>query len=69
MSVCQKARPESVNMRWPWSGTTRAMLHNLITGVTTGFEKRLAVHGVGYRAQVQGRKLNLNLGFFTSCYL
>ena len=45
------------------SGTTRAMLHNLITGVTTGFEKRLAVHGVGYRAQVQGRKLNLNLGF------
>ncbi len=45
------------------SGTTRAMLQNLIVGVTTGFEKKLTIKGVGYRAQVQGRKLNLNLGF------
>ncbi len=45
------------------SGTTRAMLQNLILGVTTGFEKRLTIKGVGYRAQVQGRNLNLNLGF------
>lgn len=45
------------------SGTTRAMLQNLITGVTSGFEKRLTIKGVGYRAQTQGRNLNLNLGF------
>ncbi len=45
------------------SGTTRAMLQNLIVGVTAGFEKKLTIKGVGYRAQVQGRKLNLNLGF------
>ncbi len=45
------------------SGTTRAMLQNLIIGVTTGFEKKLTIKGVGYRAQVQGRNLNLNLGF------
>ena len=45
------------------SGTTRAMLQNLMSGVTSGFEKRLTIKGVGYRAQVQGRNLNLNLGF------
>ena len=45
------------------SGTTRAILQNLISGVTTGFEKRLTIKGVGYRAQIQGRNLNLNLGF------
>jgi len=45
------------------SGTTRAMINNLITGVSTGFEKKLTVVGVGYRAQAQGKKLNLSLGF------
>ena len=45
------------------SGTTRALVNNLVVGVSTGFEKRLSVVGVGYRAQAQGRKLNLNLGF------
>ena len=45
------------------SGTTRALLANLVTGVTTGFEKKLTIIGVGYRAQVQGKKLNLSLGF------
>jgi large subunit ribosomal protein L6 len=45
------------------SGTTRAMINNLIIGVTDGFEKKLNVVGVGYRAQAQGRKLNLSLGF------
>jgi large subunit ribosomal protein L6 len=45
------------------SGTTRALLSNLVTGVTTGFEKKLTIIGVGYRAQVQGKKLNLSLGF------
>ncbi len=45
------------------SGTTRAIISNLVTGVTTGFEKKLTIIGVGYRAQAQGNKLNLSLGF------
>ena len=45
------------------SGTTRALMQNMVVGVTKGFERRLSIVGVGYRAAVQGRKLNLTLGF------
>ena len=45
------------------SGTVRALVANMVTGVTKGFEKRLTLVGVGYRAQAQGDKLNLTLGF------
>ena len=45
------------------SGTMRALVANMVTGVTKGFAKRLALVGVGYRAQAQGDKLNLTLGF------
>ena len=45
------------------SGTMRALVANMVAGVTKGFEKRLALVGVGYRAQAQGDKLNLSLGF------
>jgi large subunit ribosomal protein L6 len=45
------------------SGTMRALLANMVMGVTKGFEKRLALVGVGFRAQAQGDKLNLSLGF------
>jgi large subunit ribosomal protein L6 len=45
------------------SGTTRALLANMVQGVTEGFVKKLELVGVGYRAQVQGKKLNLQLGF------
>lgn len=45
------------------SGTTRALVYNLIHGVSQGFEKKLSISGVGYRAQAQGAKLNLSLGF------
>jgi large subunit ribosomal protein L6 len=45
------------------SGTMRALLHNMVIGVTKGFEKKLTLVGVGYRAQAQGAKLNLTLGF------
>ncbi len=45
------------------SGTTRALLANMIQGVTKGFERRLSLVGVGYRAAVAGDKLNLTLGF------
>lgn len=45
------------------AGTTRALVNNMVVGVTEGFEKKLAIVGVGYRAQAQGQKLNLTLGF------
>lgn len=45
------------------SGTTRALVNNMVTGVSQGFEKKLDLVGVGYRAQVQGGKINLTLGF------
>jgi large subunit ribosomal protein L6 len=45
------------------SGTMRAVVANMVQGVKGGFEKRLTLVGVGYRAQAQGSKLNLSLGF------
>jgi large subunit ribosomal protein L6 len=45
------------------SGTMRALVANMVTGVTKGFEKKLTLVGVGYRAQAQGDKLSLTLGF------
>jgi large subunit ribosomal protein L6 len=44
-------------------GTMRANLNNMVTGVSKGFEKKLQLVGVGYRAQAQGDTLNLSLGF------
>ncbi len=44
-------------------GTTRALLNNMVLGVSKGFEKRLSLVGVGFRAQTQGDKLNMSLGF------
>jgi len=45
------------------AGTMRSLLNNLVTGVSDGFEKKLELRGVGYRAQAQGNAVNLNLGF------
>jgi large subunit ribosomal protein L6 len=45
------------------SGTTRALVNNMVHGVSKGFEKKLMIIGVGYRAAVQGKKLNLTLGY------
>jgi large subunit ribosomal protein L6 len=45
------------------SGTTRALIANMVHGVSKGFERKLTLVGVGYRAQAQGDKLNLTLGF------
>ncbi len=45
------------------TGTTRALVNNMVVGVSQGFEKKLELVGVGYRAQAQGQKLNLTLGF------
>ena len=44
------------------AGTTRALVNNMVTGVSEGFERQLELRGVGYRAQAQGNKLNLTLG-------
>jgi large subunit ribosomal protein L6 len=45
------------------AGTMRAVVQNMVTGVSDGFERRLELQGVGYRAQAQGKKLTLQLGF------
>ena len=45
------------------SGTTRALVNNMIVGVSEGFEKKLLLNGVGYRAKAAGKSLNLTLGF------
>ena len=54
---------ESTKKSHALSGTFRALVHNMVFGVTQGFEKQLELIGVGYRAQAQGKKLNLSLGF------
>lgn len=58
-----KPKKEQRHMAASISGTTRALLQNMVTGVNQGFEKKLQLIGVGYRAQVQGNVLNLTLGF------
>ncbi|RYY78667.1 MAG: 50S ribosomal protein L6 [Moraxellaceae bacterium] len=48
---------------WMQAGTARAVLNNLVTGVSNGFERKLQLVGVGYKAQVKGTVVNLNLGY------
>ena len=55
--------PSSIEKTPALSGTVRANVNNMIVGVTDGFEKKLTLIGVGYRAQSQGKVLNLSLGF------
>ena len=55
-------RSQSKRARSQW-GTSRTLVNNLISGVTKGFEQKLEITGVGYRAAVQGKQLNLQLGF------
>lgn len=54
---------ESITRNTAMSGTMRALVNNMVVGVSAGFERRLQLVGVGYRAQAQGNKLNLALGF------
>jgi large subunit ribosomal protein L6 len=49
--------------QWAMAGTFRSLISNMVTGVTNGFEKKLQLVGVGYRAQAKGKTLNLALGF------
>ena len=55
-------RSETKYSRAMW-GTTRALINNMVTGVSSGFSINLEISGVGYRAQVQGKNLNLQLGY------
>ena len=55
-------RHETKRARSQW-GTARTLVNNLINGVTKGFEEKLEINGVGYRAAVQGKQLNLQLGY------
>jgi large subunit ribosomal protein L6 len=48
---------------WAMAGTMRALLNNIVVGASEGFQKKLQLVGVGYRAQSKGKTLNLNLGF------
>ncbi len=61
-SVKVDPRNDSKRARSMW-GTYRTLVSNLVTGVTKGFEEKLEITGVGYRAAVQGKALNLQLGF------
>ena len=57
-----RPRGEAAN-GWALAGTTSALTNSMLKGVSEGFEKKLQLVGVGYRAQAQGNKLNLSLGF------
>ena len=61
-AVSLDPRGSSKRARQQW-GMSRTQVQNLVTGVTDGFKKELEISGVGYRAQVQGSRLTLNLGF------
>lgn len=58
--VTTRSRDPKANMH---AGTTRALLNNMVTGVSKGFEKKLELVGIGYRAQAQGKTLNLTVGY------
>jgi large subunit ribosomal protein L6 len=61
-SITVAPRVETKRARAMW-GLSRSLVSNLVTGVTKGFEQRLEISGVGYRAAVQGKNLQLSLGF------
>ncbi len=56
-------RPNDLKRSKSLHGLTRTLINNMVTGVTEGYEKKLEVNGVGYRAAKQGKKLVLNLGY------
>ncbi|MBR7559080.1 50S ribosomal protein L6, partial [Mycobacterium tuberculosis] len=60
--IAVQPRDETKQARSLW-GMSRTMINNLMVGVTKGFEKKLEIVGVGYRAAVQGKNLQLSLGF------
>ena len=61
--VLTVSRPNDEKQNRALHGLTRTLVNNMVTGVTAGFEKKLEIQGVGYRAQKDGNKLVMNLGF------
>jgi len=62
-SVVKCSARKSAANGFALAGTTRALVNNMVTGVSVGFEKKLQLVGVGYRAQMQGKNLHLTLGY------
>ena len=62
-SVIHVKRPSDDKLHCALHGMTRALLHNMIVGVSEGFKKELEINGVGYRASKEGKNLVMNLGF------
>lgn len=60
VAVTPKSQTKKARALW---GTVRSLVNNAVVGVSEGFTRRLEINGVGYRAQVQGKKLNLQLGY------
>ncbi len=60
LNVSPRSQTKRARALW---GTSRAQVNNLVTGVTQGFEKRLEINGVGYKAAVAGKNLQLSLGY------
>ena len=56
-------RPTNIRTDRALHGLTRSLIHNMVRGVTDGYMKQLEIEGVGYKAQISGKKLILNLGF------
>ncbi len=62
-AVLTVTRPSDDKPHRALHGLSRSLIHNMVVGVTEGFTKNLEINGVGYRAQKQGKNLNLSLGF------
>lgn len=60
---CKVIRPDDKKVTKQLHGTTRALLHNMVVGVSDGFEKRLELVGIGFRSAISGNKLQLNIGY------
>ena len=60
-------RPNDTKVMKTFHGTTRALLHNMVVGVSEGFKKQLEINGVGYRAQLQGNTLVVKAGYSHTC--
>jgi large subunit ribosomal protein L6 len=61
--ILKVARPNEEKHTKQLHGTTRALINNMVEGVTKGFEKTLQIVGIGYRAAISGNKLTLNVGY------
>jgi len=61
--VTVSPKNDAEKAHWAMAGTFRSLINNMVIGVSAGFEKKLKLVGVGYRAQAKGKVLNLNLGF------